>query len=304
MSDLIMSVSDAELDHYKDAINPTRHVKCISEFMSDVMARRFVGVDEEKGDVMPFEKAGAIYFNPGEITIWAGINGHGKSAITTQIAGYWALQDKPSLIASFEMLPHRTIDRMMLQVSGQPNPTDQVGWEFFRLMQKRIWIYDKREVVEVEMLYRVIRFAVVEKGIKHVWIDSLMKCIRGEDDYSKQKDFVEQLTALAKELMIHIHIVHHVRKANDEREIPNKFSLKGSGAITDLADNVLILWRNKRKEFDRQQGEAVDEGIPDFLLICDKNRHGAWEGRIPLWGSVASWHFRGSVQEPYTRGYF
>lgn len=301
--DLLLPVSDQDLAKYAEAINPSRHVRCISDFMRDVMERRFGSLKDDIGDLMPFERAVSIGFRPGEITVWAGINGHGKSAITTQVAGYWGLKDKPSLIGSFEMLPHKTVDRMLLQMSGLPNPSDAVGWDFFRIMQKRIWIYDKRDLADVQILYRVIRFSAIEKGVKHVWIDSLMKCIRGEDDYNKQKDFVENLTALAKELMIHIHIIHHVRKGDSEKELPNKFSLKGSGAITDLADNVLILWRNKKKEQDIAAGEKVDEGLPDFLLICDKNRHGAWEGRIPLWGDVSSWHFRGCVQQPYTRGY-
>lgn len=302
MSDLLLSVSDDELEEYREVVSPTRHVRSIGDFLAEVMDRRFGGKKDDVGDTMPWEKAVGIGFRPGEITIWAGINGHGKSAITTQIAGYWALQEKPSLIASFEMLPHKTADRMLLQISGQADPTDAVGFEFFRRMHKRIWIYDKREVVEVELLYKVIRYAVVEKEIKHVWIDSLMKCIRGEDDYNAQKNFVERLTAMAKELCCHIHLIHHVRKASDENEIPNKFSLKGSGAITDLADNVLILWRNKAKEIAIARGEP-DEGQPDFMLICDKNRHGAWEGRIPLWGNVHAWHFRGTQQEPWTRGY-
>lgn len=302
MSDLLLNVSDDELEQYREAVNPTRHVRSIGEYLAEVMDRRFGGKVDDKGDMLPWEKAQRIGFAPGQVTLWAGINGHGKSAITTQAAGYWATQQRYSLICSFEMLPYQTADRMLLQISGQSNPTDKVAFEFFRRMHERIWIYDKREVVDVQRLYSVIRYAVLEKNIHHVWIDSLMKCIRGEDDYNAQKNFIEQLTAMAKELNCHIHVIHHVRKGSDEREIPNKFSLKGSGAITDLADNVLILWRNKGKELDIAQGKP-DEGQPDFILICDKNRHGAWEGRIPLWGSVDAWHFRGTQQEPWTRGY-
>jgi len=29
--------------------------------------------------------------------------------------------------------------------------------------------------------------------------------------------------------------------------------------------------------------DAETEGKSDALLICDKNRHGEWEGSIPLW---------------------
>ncbi len=37
----------------------------------------------------------------------------------------------------------------------------------------------------------------------------------------------------------------------DEETQPNKFDIKGTGAITDLVDNVFIVWRNKKKENNR-----------------------------------------------------
>jgi len=71
--------------------------------------------------------------------------------------------------------------------------------------------------------------------------------------------------------------------------VPDKFDIRGAGEITDLVDNVLIVFRNKRKE----EGLACDnltdekrkawEASFDALLICDKQRHHSWEGRIRLW---------------------
>ena len=44
------------------------------------------------------------------------------------------------------------------------------------------------------------------------------------------------------------HIVVHPRKSNDETQMPSKLDCKGTGAITDLADNCFTVWRNKAKE--------------------------------------------------------
>jgi twinkle protein len=108
-------------------------------------------------------------------------------------------------------------------------------------------------------------------------IDSLMKCVRGEDDYNGQKALVDELCAIARDHSIHIHLVHHIRKLENEAKKPDKSDVKGSGAITDQVDNVLLVWRNKA---DQQSRKAAD---PDAALICCKQRHGEWEGGINLW---------------------
>ena len=301
MSDLSLHVSDADLEAYRDAVNPMRHVRDISEFIGDVVGAMFLGVKHDSGDLLPWDKATGIGFRGGEVTLWMGINGHGKSAMTAQVALWWALNGTASCIASFEMLPRKTVERMMLQAAGTSSPAESFARDFFNALTGKVLIYDRRDV-DISILYRVIRYVALERGVKHFWIDSLMKCIGAEDDYNGQKIFVGELCALARELGIHIHLVHHVRKAGDEKGIPGKFDAKGTGAITDQVDQVLTVWRNKAKEAERASGE-VDEGKPDFMLICDKNRHGGWEGRVALWGDLGCWHFRGTQQQPWSKGY-
>src|SRR6185369_11116989 len=129
----------------------------------------------------------------------------------------------------------------------------------------------------------VIRYSAVELKVHHFFLDSLMMVCRGDDDYNGQKDFVTELCAVAKDTGCHVHLVHHARKLADEENIPGKFDAKGSGSITDQVDNVFTIWRNKAKESERQEKGATDEGKPDAMLICDKQRHGEWEGRVKLW---------------------
>lgn len=57
--------------------------------------------------------------------------------------------------------------------------------------------------------------------------------------------------------------------------------IKGSGSITDLADNVFAVWRNKDK--------APNE--PGAVLQCDKQRNGEWKGKVPLWFDLSSFHY-------------
>ena len=71
-----------------------------------------------------------------------------------------------------------------------------------------------------------------------------MKCVGGEDSYNEQKMFVDELTAVARDYDIHIHLVHHIRKLGNDETRPSKFDLRGSSSIADQVDNVLLMWRD------------------------------------------------------------
>ena len=249
--------------------------------------------------VLPWGKTHQlIQFRPGEVTVWGGANGAGKSLITGMVALSLMAQDQRVCIASFEMKPSKTIERMARQWSGR-NPHDPAFagslearkslidvYEQFRDWSSTLWLYDQQGTVTAKKVAAVARYCAVEKGVRHFFIDSLMKCVAGEDDFNAQKAFVDELTAIARDHEMHIHLVHHVRKPSDESRKPCKFDLRGSSAITDQTDNVLIFWRNWPKEKKREDNKLTKEDDakePDALLICCKQRNGEWEGSIGLW---------------------
>ena len=135
------------------------------------------------------------------------------------------------------------------------------------------------------------RYCAVELGIKHVFIDSLMKCVAGEDDYNSQKYFVDELTSVARDYNIHVHLIHHIRKLQSEEIEPNKNDIKGTGAIADQVDNVLLMWRNKKKEHKAQMGIATSDTEPDAKLMCEKQRNGEAEDWFNLWYDKDSQQF-------------
>jgi len=257
--------------------------------------------------LMPWRKTHAmVAFRPGEVTVWGGANGNGKSLVTGQIALSLIAQDHKVCIASFEMKPGKTLERMGRQYSGY-NPEDpafagsdeakeelvKVYQDFKEWTDGRLWLYDQQGTVTAKQVAAVVRYCAKEKGITHFFVDSLMKCVASEDDYNGQKMFVDELTAIARDHGIHIHLVHHIRKPADESHKPSKYDYKGTGAITDQVDNVISVWRNKAKEKQRDEGKQVEDKEPDALLICDKQRNGEWEGSIGLWFDKPSMQYVG-----------
>jgi twinkle protein len=222
------------------------------------------------------------------VTIWAGGNGSGKSLMTGQVALGLIKQGQKVCIASFEMKPKITLKRMVRQFAGKslestnyiqtPDSQKRDAYGRFKIfLDKKLYLYDQQGTVNSQMIEALCYHCATKLEVKHVFIDSLMKCVPGEDAYNEQKNFVDKLTAIARDHDIHIHLVHHIRKLNSEEIRPSKSDLRGSSAITDQVDNVLILWRNKKKQHDIERGEQVDPLIPDAWLMCEKQRNGEKE---------------------------
>jgi twinkle protein len=274
---------DIDWDQYMVESDPRALVRPASAFMPEV-ERYLLDGPGSGGDLLPWEKTYSdIRCRPGEVSVWAGINGHGKSLLLGQVMLGFMRAKRKCLIASFEMQPRATLARMARQASQGNAPSSDFLRQFARWTDGRLWIYDQQVTIKSEQMLAVCRYANQELGMHHIVIDSLMKCVRGEDDYNGQKEFLDALTTLARASNMHIHLVHHMRKGGDEKSVGGKFDLKGSGSITDQVDNVFIVWRNKAKQFAAQEGE-IDDDKPDALLVCEKQRHfGEGEGKFALW---------------------
>lgn len=260
----------------------------------DALKRAMFSPAQEKVSVLPWGKTlDQVQLRPGEVSMWAGANGSGKSMLLSHVVLGLLKQGERACIASFEMKPLRQLERMARQTAQNARPSEGAVDSMLDWLAGRLWFYDQQGTVKPAMVYAVCRYAADKHKCRHVVVDSLMKCVRGEDDYNAQKDFVDEITSLARDLGIHIHLVHHVRKPDDDTRVPSKYDAKGSGSISDQVDNVFMVWRNKPKEaiVDRvNRGEPITEKErdkldkqPDVLLSCDKQRNGDWEGKVSLW---------------------
>jgi twinkle protein len=244
---------------------------------------------EVQGQRTPWSKVGEqLRFRPGEVTAWAGINGHGKTGAVNFVMLGAMVDGAKVCVASLEILPVLTMRNLTRQAVGAGFPTVEAISAFHRWTDDRLWLYAHRGKLTPERMLAVVRYCRKELGIEHIVIDSLMKCGIAPDDYAGQKDFVDALCVLARDTRIHVHLVCHMKKGERETDTPDKFSVKGAGEITDLVDNVVIVFRNKRKEAQMEGETDADklealEALPDCTLICPKQRHYSWEGRIALW---------------------
>lgn len=291
MSSLIITPDNTDFLAYMAETEP--QVKVLpAQTWTEKLVEQTKNPERLTGAKLPWSKThDLLRFRPGEVTLWQGMNGHGKSQILGQATLGFVGQNEKVCIASFEMKPVSTLKRMLRQVAQNNTPGEGIARRMMDWLTDRLWIYDQLGRANPKTLAAVIRYCSDKLRINHFVIDSLMRCVSGEDDYNGQKEFVELLCSLAQDYNIHIHLVHHARKRENEDQAPGKFDAKGSGAIVDQVDQMLTVWRNKKKErlvekALRVPGGSIPDDLerqPDSLLICDKNRHGEWEGRISLW---------------------
>lgn len=286
----ILKSQDIDTEKYLKAHDVTHKVHEAHAWLDEI--REELSQPQRKDDSvsMPWPKThGHFRFRPGEVTLYAGSNGGGKSLVTGQIALGLVRQDQRVCIASFEMKPKRSLFRMLRQFAGENIDavmfTDRMQFinklldRMHYFSRNRLWFYDQQGSTSSREVIAMARYCAIELGIQHVFVDSLMKCVPAEDDYNAQKYFIDELTALARDHNIHVHLVHHIRKLGSEEQQPNKYDIKGTGAITDQVDNVLLMWRNKKKE----KAAMPDETQPDAILDCQKQRNGEAEESITLW---------------------
>lgn len=262
---------------------PEQHdIRPASDWLQDTIDAFYAPPDTTPAPTMLWKKTeGKVKFRPGEVSLWAGVNGHGKSMFLSQVSLDLCYQAERVMVASFEMKPVKQMHRMSRQAYAGCTPTIPFLKALHTWTDGRLWMYDHHGSVEWRKVIAVMRYAVKEFGITQFVIDSLMKCVKGEDDYNAQKDFVDELCAFAAAHGAHVHLVHHMRKTETEHKMPGKFDIKGAGAITDMVDNVFIVWRDKK-------AEAENKGNPNCYVSCEKQRNGEFEGRFGFWFDIDS----------------
>lgn len=282
---------DIDFDSYLDQQDDeTAKVKPASSWCEDVIDRFYGQTSASTWTPTGFDKMrGKFDLRPAELTLWAGINGHGKTTLLSNVLLRAMEQGQKAGLASFEMKPALSMAKMSRQAAGVEKPAIPYIRAFHRWTDDRLWIYDHLGRVQTKRVLAVATYMRKELGIDHMVIDSLMKCGIGTDDYTAQKDFVNDLCSIAQDTGLGIHLVVHMRKGENERSAPDKFDVKGASEIVDLVDNLVICWKNVRKLGQSEDERNPDE--PDAFVRIAKQRHHSWEGNFAFWFDPMSQQF-------------
>jgi twinkle protein len=224
-------------------------------------------------------------FRPGELTVWSGMNSSGKSTLLGQIL-LEAIDHSQAVCAYSGELPDRIFRYWIeLQAAGPQNLTvladpEKVGITY-RPKQKiletvrdwyrdRLFLYQGGEMRKVSQLIEVFTRAAKEYSCRVFLLDNLTMTVsrlHARDQYRAQRELILEMVRFVRDNAAHVHIVVHPRKTVSVSGL-TKNDIGGSGDITNLADNVLVLARPGTKDKDGQ------ENLWAARLTVLKNRFG------------------------------
>ncbi len=286
---LMAEIPAAEIAQcFADAV-PTdpAHLKAAESFI-DAVVEEFALLDTaEVGIRLPWRKVqDRLLLRPGETSLWAGIGGHGKSMVAQQVVLSAMAADHRCCAASLEFLPHKWLRRLVRQASTEERPAKARIRNTVQAMRQRLWLFSCQGASRLDEILDVFAYAAKRYGVQLFLIDNFAKLSIPEDDYQAHKVFMDRISDFARDLNVHLMVVAHTRKTErGENQPPEKGDVKGSGALTDLADTVVAVWRNKPKERGVENGSAAPDLLaePDCLLVTHKQRNGECEPMILLW---------------------
>ncbi|KAL8426480.1 hypothetical protein Efla_001782 [Eimeria flavescens] len=239
-------------------------------------------------------------FRRGELSIWTGGTGAGKTTALSQLSLDFCAQGVPTLWGSFEVNNVRLLRMMLLQFSGGVAGGGRK--EFARVAdafaQLPLWLLRFHGSTSVEEVLDAMDYAVYAHDVGHVVIDNLQFMLSGQgrqgDIWDLQNAAIAAFRSFATQRNVHLSIVVHPRKEDDNVPL-GLSSVFGSVKSTQEADNVVILQRqaaaagsSSARGEQQQQLRLLQHGLRRhrqrqmrYSLEVRKNRFSGELGSVP-----------------------
>lgn len=252
-------------------------LKQASDFRNKVKSLFYPAHSDDRDPVLRLDKnLDWFEFRAGEVSVWTGYNGHGKSLMLSQVQLGLMAQGERFMVFSGEMTPERQLKRTVKQAAGLDRPTMQYIDAICDWMTDKLWYFNVVGSAGLDRLLTVFLYASKRYAIRHFVIDSLMMTDIPEDGagaMTAQKEAMRKMCDFARRNGCHLHLVAHPRKGADESKGPGKMDVAGSSKITDGADNVFTVWSARKDENDPD----IDPDKADAKLELQKSRHGEYQ---------------------------
>ena len=202
--------------------------------------------------------------------MWTGKRGSGKSTLLSQLLLNAIDQGFPVCAYSGELSAWRFKQWAMLQAAGAGHiepKRDPVSGKLYYYTPKEIadridgwwkgkfFLYDNRVAGagDEDSIISVFEYAVRRFGCCVFLVDNLMTARFNDqsdkDFYRAQSRFTGRLVEFAKKNEVHVHLVAHPRKGdNDKKKLLTADDIGGSADITNRADNAFSLERMEEKD--------------------------------------------------------
>ena len=281
-------------------------LKSAKDYRNEIWECFYPSDDAQIGDPMPFGGDNFPFrFRPGEVTVWTGYSKHGKTVLLNYMLVHLSQYGRRSCLCSLEMKPEKNLQAIIRMGLARNKPESESQFDFaLDWASKHFWIYDRVGTATPTEVIEVFSYAAKKYGISHFVIDSLMRLDIPEDEDSMLKALMNSLCDFAGTYNVHVHLVAHSKKPDqkfpEKKGWPTKHMVRGSVHITNIAHNVVVVWRNKGKEecyyesqnsgnWDKYNKEWKHQGDATFAVLAQ--RENGEEPIRNLWFNKDSWQY-------------
>ena len=261
INDLTLKLKNQEIDydHFITKMQQIEKYKLNKSHNSNMLTISDIDVNTEETEERVLSNTYVLDnavkgFTLGQLSVWSGGNASAKSTYLNQIAIESINQKHNVAIYSGELVAKRLLKWIIMQCAGKTNMSYNAQKDYWfvnswakekilKWLDNKLFIYDNEVGNKAKEIIRSIKECVQKNNVKVVILDNLMSMnlnSYGDNKYDVQSAFIQDLSALAKELNIHIHFVCHPRKSTT---FLRKNDISGSADLTNIADNVFIMHR-------------------------------------------------------------
>lgn len=248
----------------------------------------------------------------GDLAVYAGRPGMGKSALLMTTALAASRQGRPTLVFSLEMNQVRLLERMACDIDFDTHPHDPLSYHWFRKGEARahqverlaravagipnhLTIYDRGDLT-IHEIAAISRSHAQRSSIMGVVIIDYLQKVRATDRYKGNKvNEITEISGAAKALAMRIGwpvvVGAQLNRGVEQREEkrPSLSDIRESGSIEQDADQVVGMYRPAYYvEMKKPAARELDPSWPEWQgeyaavknqldLIVLKNRHGSQE---------------------------
>lgn len=159
-------------------------------------------------------------FRRGELSIFTGPTGSGKTTFLSQLSLDFAQQGLPTLMCSFELKNEVLLSTMLTQYSGFNLSTETEKFDYYadRFEDFPLYFQTYFGSTEIEKILDIIEYGIYAYDIGHIVIDNLQFMLSGQarggfERLELQDQMISKLRRLATEKNVHITLVIHPRKS-------------------------------------------------------------------------------------------
>lgn len=218
---------------------------------------------------IPLIDTRGLGFRRGNVSVWTGFRGCGKSSLLNMLILNSAQRGFKSALWTGELTGDMVKQWLYLQAAGKQYTRRYGETDFYYVpdnisdkidpwVDKYFRLFNNKYGDNFMQIEEQVRSLKESEGVDSVFLDNLMVLNIREleyDKYDRQAVLLQRLEDLSKELEIHIHLVAHPHKAFGYLRVDN---ISGSGDIANKADNIFIVSRVNR-DFQSSAPDFIDK---------------------------------------------